>query len=204
MIQSSALVTSPRGRSISYETFLKTYHGGEHVEWVEGKVVAMPPIGEGHTESLHILLSVLKAYVDHHDLGKLRSDPFQMKTGPSLPGRQPDLLFVAKRNVARLHKTYLDGPADVAVEIISPGSRLIDRVQKFQEYESGGIREYWLIDPERKVAEFYQLNRNGKYVSLETDDGVFQSKVIKGFWFKTEWLWSQPSLIAVLKEIGLV
>ena len=54
-----------------------------------------------------------------------------------------------------MQATYLDGPADVVVEIISPESRLRDRGEKFAEYEMGGVREYWLIDSERHEADWY-------------------------------------------------
>jgi Uma2 family endonuclease len=135
----------------------------------------MPPIGEGHTESLHLLIAVFKAYVEHHDLGKLRSDPFQMKTGPNLPGRQPDLLFVAKRKPS---------VACTAVPGRARGPRHRDRqpedsdgrpVVKFKEYEVGGVREYWIVDPIRQTAEFYRLGRDGKFHLVEPKDGVFRS-----------------------------
>ncbi|MDW8290080.1 MAG: Uma2 family endonuclease, partial [Armatimonadota bacterium] len=80
-----------------------------------------------------------------------------MKTGADLPGRSPDILFVSQQNLHRLKPTYLDGPADLVVEIISPESEERDRTQKFSEYERGGVREYWLIDPEKRLAEFYVL-----------------------------------------------
>lgn len=200
------LATAPIRRApvrMSYEAFLRTYMNGERLEWVNGEVVPMPPIGAGHTESLHLLISVFKAYVEHHDLGKLRSDPFQMKTGPNLPGRQPDLLFVAKRNLGRLHPLYLDGPADLVIEIASPKTRTVDRVVKFKEYEAGGVREYWIVDPIRQTAEFYRLGRDGKFHLVEPKDGVFRSRVVKGFWFRVDWLWAQPSLMTIFGELGL-
>ena len=47
------------------------------------------------------------------------------------------------------------------VEIASPESRLRDRGEKFAEYEAGSVREYWLIDRERKEADFYRLGERG-------------------------------------------
>jgi Uma2 family endonuclease len=60
--------------------------------------------------------------------------------------RVPDVVVVdaaaAERNDARL------AASDVllAVEIISPGTRRIDRVMKLTEYADAGIPGYWLID----------------------------------------------------------
>jgi len=43
-----------------------------------------------------------------------------------------------------LKHTYPDGPADLAIEIVSEESRLRDRGEKFAEYEVGGVKEYWI------------------------------------------------------------
>jgi Uma2 family endonuclease len=52
------------------------------------------------------------------------------------------------------------------VEIISPESSGRDRGEKFYEYEMAGVREYWLIDPQREQVEFYELNAEGRYTLL--------------------------------------
>jgi Uma2 family endonuclease len=148
---------------------------------------------------------VLDLFVQAHRLGEIRSDPFQMKTGPDLPGRAPDILFVAKANLPRLHRTLLEGPADLVVEIISPDSRAIDEVEKFREYERGGVREYWLIDPERRHAEFYRRGRDRLFRRIPVGgDGVLRSTVVKGFWLKVNWLWELPPVLDVLKQLELV
>ena len=93
------------------------------------------------------------------------------------------------------------------VEIISPGSRGTDRGDKFYEYEKGGVKEYWLIDPERRRAEFYRLGRDKQFDLIPIDEaGVFRSGVLKGLWLNVEWLSQRPlpKLKVVLKEWGLV
>lgn len=78
-------------------------------------------------------------------------------------GREPDLLFVAQEHLDRLQETYLDGPANLVVEVVSPESLARDRGAKFVEYEAGGVPEYWLLDPLRRWAEFYCLGEDGRY-----------------------------------------
>jgi Uma2 family endonuclease len=92
--------------------------------------------------------------------------------------------------MSRLKKTFLDGPADLVVEIISRGSGAIDRGDKYFEYEEGGVREYWLIDPRRKQAKFYQFGRDKRFPPIT--DGVFQSAVLKGLWLEVAWMWQKP------------
>lgn len=190
---------------MTYEQFLEWDGENQHVEWVDGKVVSMPPISGEHSDVATYLITLFTMFLAHHKIGAIKADPFQMKTGPNLPGRAPDILFVAKRHLRRLHPTFLDGPADLVVEIISPGSQSVDRVQKFREYQEGGVREYWLIDPARPRAEFYRRGRNGLFRLFPIGpDGIYRSLAMKGFWLKVDWLWGRPPVTAVVKELGIV
>jgi len=137
---------------MTYEEFLEWDFENPHVEWVDGEVVMMAPVSYEHQDVRGFLFALLKHFIEEHDLGRLLDDPFQMKTGPALPGRAPDVQFISNKNFGRLKKNHLKGPADLVIEIISPGSRGTDRGDKFYEYEKGGVKEYWLIDPERRRA----------------------------------------------------
>jgi Uma2 family endonuclease len=119
-------------------------------------------------------------------------------------GREPDLIFVSNRNLHRLRNTYLDGPADLAVEIMSPESIGRDRGDKFYEYARGGVPEYWLIDPQEQWAEFYHLHSSRYQPAFTGDAGIYHASTIPGFWLKVEWLWQQPlpSVEETLLEIG--
>ncbi|HIE27934.1 TPA: Uma2 family endonuclease [Candidatus Poribacteria bacterium] len=192
-------------KKMTYEEFLAWLDEDIHAEWVNGEVVFMSPISGEHQDVGGFLLALIWHFVEAHQLGVIRYDPFQMKTGPDLPGRAPDILFVANENLSRLKRTHLEGPADLVVEIISPDSRGRDRGDKFYEYEQGGVREYWLIDPLRKQAEFYRLGEDGIYRFVPIgDDGIFRSSVLEGLWLKVDWLWQTPLPLSVLREWKLV
>src|SRR2546427_2908787 len=135
---------------MSYEEFLRTDWPRNDLEWVDGKVIPMSPVTNLHTQVVLFLLSVINHYVDARRLGRVFLEPFQMKTAPDLAGRAPDLFFVKTANLGRLKPVYFEGPADLVIEVISPGSRGVDRGEKFYEYEQGGVPEFWLIDPPRK------------------------------------------------------
>src|SRR4051812_39399861 len=96
---------------MSYAQFLELDAENPHLEWVDGEVIATPPISLEHSSLNVFLLKIVDEYVAVKRLGKVQAEPFQMKTGPNLPGRAPDILFVSKRNVRRAKKTYLSGPA---------------------------------------------------------------------------------------------
>lgn len=202
-----ARIIRPGKGALTYEEFLAKYDEESRAEWVNGEVVMMVPASSRHQHVRDFLLIVIKTYVEARGLGEVISAPFQMKTGPDLPGREPDLLFVATPHLRRLEKTHLQGPADLAVEIISPESRLRDRGEKFAEYELGGVREYWLVDPEIERADFYSLGEDGRFRRLEPDENrVFRSLVLQDFWLNVEWLWQNPlpPVLQILEELGLV
>jgi Uma2 family endonuclease len=147
----------------------------------------------------------LGEYVRMRHLGRVLLAEFQMKSGPGLPGREPDILFVATDHLDRLNKTWLDGPGDLVVEIISPESFSRDRGEKFAEYEQAGVPEYWVIDPLRRRVEFYQRAEDGYYRTVSPDaDGVYHSAAIDGLWLRVDWIWDRPLLVEVLREWGLL
>jgi Uma2 family endonuclease len=99
-----------------------------------------------------------------------------MKPALHLPGRAPDLFSVANAHLDRLKNTYLDGLADLVVEIISPVG---------------------------EQAEFYQLGDNGIYHLVPADAlGKYHSPMLPGLWLQVDWLWQTP--LSVLKAWGLV
>jgi len=205
----TALLETPAASppaKLTYEEFLAQTSDGIWAEWVNGEVSYMT-VSKEHVKLMRFLLSLLQCFAEAHQLGEVFCEPFQMKTGPDLPGRAPDVFFVARENLSRLEKNYLNGPADLVVEIISPESRGRDRGDKFYEYEQGGVREYWLLDPIRKQADFYQLGADGIYRLVPVDnDGVYHSAVLPDLWLKVAWLWQEPLplLLSVLKEWRLI
>jgi Uma2 family endonuclease len=181
---------------MTYEEFLDWVDEDTLAEWVAspgeeaGEVVMYSPASDRHQDIADFLVSVLRPFVEERQLGLVRSAPFQMKLEHS--GREPDVLFVTKDHLDRLQETYLDGPADLAVEIISPESAGRDRGEKFYEYEAGGVAEYWLIDPQKERAEFYQLEAD-QYQQVAPDtEGIYRSAALPGFWLRVEWLWQKP------------
>jgi Uma2 family endonuclease len=192
---------------MTYEEFLALDEEGARLEWVDGEVARMSPVTDEHEELKVFVLRLLADFAEFHQSGTVLGEPFQMKTAPDLPGRLPDLFFVANEHRSRIKRTHLEGPADIVVEIISPDSRRRDRKTKFGESEQGGVREYWLLDQPRKQAEFYQLGEDSSYHRMPVgEDGVFHSGVLPGLWLKVEWLWQDPHppVLSVLREWGLI
>ncbi|MSP13134.1 MAG: Uma2 family endonuclease [Chloroflexi bacterium] len=194
------LLSSPPAYKITYEQFLAWADEDTLAEWVDGEIIMTSPASLRHQEISLFLASLLRSYIETLQLGKVLSAPFQMRLSHS--GREPDLIFIRQDHLDRLKATYLDGPADLVVEIISPESAGRDRGAKFFEYEEAGTPEYWLIDPVREQAEFYQLDDQGRYsLVLQGRTGTYHSRELSGFWLAAEWLWQDP--LPPAEEIAL-
>lgn len=197
--------TPPPG-PLTYDEFLDWADEDTYAEWVDGTVIMSSPASRPHQDLALFLARLTAEFVEHYDLGVVLPAPFQMKLTNVRRGREPDLLFVATENLPRLQNNFLDGPADLAVEIVSPESVARDREDKFAEYEAGGVREYWLLDPETPRADFFVRDANGRFAPAALDtNGAYHSTVLPGFWLCVGWLWQRPlpKLTNVLREWGL-
>jgi len=185
---------------MTYEEFLDWADEDTLAEWVDGEIVMTSPESNLHQDISGFLETILRSFVHANQLGIVRSAPFQMKLEH---GREPDLLFLARKHLSRLKETYLDGSADLVVEIMSPESVGRDRGEKFYEYSQGGVPEYWLIDPQMQWGEFYQWRETRYHLVFEGREGRYEALMLPGFWLKVEWLWQEPlpSPIAILAEI---
>lgn len=187
---------------ISYEEFLSRLDEDTAAEWVEGEVVYLSPASLEHQDIVGWLMRYLGEFVERSGVGQLIPPPFQIRLRRSERGWEPDLLFVAQENLHRLHTTYLEGGADLVVEVTSPESLVRDRSEKLTEYEREGIREYWLIDPDARWADFFVLGEDGHYRRVcEDAEGVYHSEVLKGLKLPVRWLWERPPLREAIRYI---
>jgi Uma2 family endonuclease len=90
-------------------------------------------------------------------------------------GRKPDAsVFFAGRlppGRARVLRT----PPDIMVEVITPTPRDArrDRVEKLDDYAAFGVRYYWIVDPELRALEVFELGTAGRYThALGATGGV--------------------------------
>lgn len=203
MSHPAGFLPGPSRPRMTFEEFLRSPY--RRAEWVDGEVFELSPENLEYQGVAGLLYPVLKSFVEHHDLGHVFLN-YLMKTGPHLPGRAPDIMFVAKANEHRIRRNYVEGPADLAVEIVSPDSVNRDRKVKRREYEEGGVQEYWLVDPLEGRAHFLALE-NGRYRPLPVDaDGAVRSRVLPGVWLRPEWLLSEPRprITEIQRAWGLV
>jgi len=175
-------------------------------EWVDGEVIVHSPANVRHVELAGFIVSVMRAFAEQRDLGRVLGPEFQIRFGPQRRRRVPDILFVAKARLDIIQTNHIEGAPDLVMEIVSPDSPARDWRDKYLEYEAAGVREYWVIDPLAEQMEAYALGDDGHYARIEEQDDAIHSTALPGFYLKPAWLWQDPlpKVVEVLRELKVV
>jgi Uma2 family endonuclease len=86
---------------------------------------------------------------------------------------QPDLVYVSAARLA-IVGNRIEGAPDLVVEILSPSTASYDRSDKQHLYAFSGVREYWLVDHERRQIEFL-INEAGSFEATPPAVGRYRS-----------------------------
>lgn len=70
---------------------------------------------------------------------------------------QPDLMIVCDRK--KLTRQGVFGAPDFIIEILSESTRKKDSYLKLMKYQKAGVRECWLVDPDKKKVIVYDLEK---------------------------------------------
>lgn len=198
------VATSPR--RMTEEEFVAWCDEDTKAEWIDGEIIMPPPANLQHVDLAGFLNLILRMFVTHHGLGGVYGPELQVRFASLRRRRVPDLLFVSTERMNILKTTEVEGAPDLIIEIVSPDSPARDWREKYLEYETAGVREYWVVDPMARRFESYALDAEGRYVLIEEKAGVVYSIVLTGFFLKPAWLWQEPlpNPLTVLKELGIL
>ena len=90
--------------------------------------------------------------------------------------------------MVRRAKVY--GAPQLIVEVISPGSRSRDSVEKPMRYALAGATEYWLVDPELETLAVFALVGNVYVERAAGEAGLIESTVLPGLIFSATKIFS--------------
>ena len=71
---------------------------------------------------------------------------------------EPDLIILCDRSKIKGHICF--GAPDFIVEVLSPSTSRKDLYLKLHKYEHAGVREYWMIDPEKRQVLVYRFEED--------------------------------------------
>lgn len=187
---------------IDFEGFCFLVKEDQKADLIEGVIHMASPENTDANSLFMWYGGLLDLYVEELELGRV----FGLKVALRLDnhnGPEPDILFIANHRLRLIQWGHVEGPADMAVEIVTPESIERDYTKKRKQYEKARVKEYWIIDELEEKVTVYYLDRSNKYRELKPKDGKYFSKVVNGFWIRSAWLWQnpRPKRLKILSEI---
>ncbi len=146
---------------------------GEPIELIFGRLVISPAPDLAHQFIVMILTRWILDVADKSG-GRAVIAPYDVRLADHSIV-QPDLLYVRKPRPGSMRKR-LEGPPDLAIEILSASNVRRDRVDKLALYAEFGVAEYWIVDAHERQIDFL-INRNGKFEVQTPRDDRYQSPV---------------------------
>jgi Uma2 family endonuclease len=174
---------------VSAEDFLTLYADTDY-EWVNGIVIRIPSETRTHIRLVQYLNSILNTYFAVNPIGEALTTSYAMRLQYSI--RTPDVIVILKSNPASYTEENLEGAADICIEIVSNESMGRDYGEKLAEYEQGGVKEYWIIDPARQTVYFHRLQPNHRYTPITPIENVYETPLLPKFRLSVPTLWQEP------------
>lgn len=183
--------TTTRSGVFTYEDFCARVREDQKADLIDGVIYMASPENTDANDLYGWLFSVMRIFARKRKLGKVYGSRVACRLDDK-NAPEPDILFVSNQNLGRVKREAIDGPADLAVEIVSPDSVERDYYKKRNQYEQFGIPEYWIIDEEEQKITLLRLDSKGKYREVQPKKGILKSQVMTGFWLDPKWLWERP------------
>lgn len=172
------------GKKVSYEEFMEIYEKSElRMEYINGEIVLLSSPSTYHQEisgNLHIILSnylkgkPCKVFYSPFDVHFFKKD-FKY---PDV--MQPDLLIACDLEHAVNERGRYMGTPTLVVEILSPGTRSRDMVDKLNTYMLSGVREFWVVDPDSGTVLVYGF----KGFQLDAFTTYKKDEQVRSYWFE--------------------
>lgn len=143
---------------------------GERAELIDGKMYMMATPTATHQRVIGFLYFEIQSYIKEKK-GKCEVflSPFSVYLDETNNYVEPDLIVVCDED--KVDEKGCHGGPDLVIEIVSPSSRRMDYAIKLFKYRTYGVREYWIVDPEKKRIQVYDLE-NGDMREYTFSDKV--------------------------------
>ena len=147
---------------------------GVQRELIDGEIVVTPsPANRHQALALRLTLALGNHLEAHAEQGVLFIAPFDVVMTP-YDVVEPDLLVVLADQQDILTAKNVQGAPGLVIEILSPGTRQRDLTAKRLLFDREGVREYWIVDPDRNSVAVHRRANDGAFplaTTLEAKHG---------------------------------
>lgn len=149
---------------------------GTRAELIDGQIYYMAPPSRKHQRVAGKLFAAISQYIESNG-GTCEPyiAPFAVFLDENNKNYvEPDISVICDKN--KLNDKGCTGAPDWIIEIVSPSSRRMDYYIKLFKYRAAGVREYWIVDPDKNRITVYNFDNE------DTADYAFSDIVKVGIY----------------------
>ncbi len=179
------------GQPMSLEEWANLPEGAPG-ELVDGRLVEEEVASFAHEGIVISLAATIRSWIRPRG-GSVYGSEAKFGLSPK-GGRKPDLSVFLQGTPLPPREGRASAPPDVMVEVISgsPGDMQRDRVEKYAAYAAFGVPFYWLIDPNARTLEIFELDAARCYARvLHASHGVVEVPGCAGLRLDLDDLWAE-------------
>ena len=189
-----------REETVRRRRFYEELRDDQKAEFIDGQVIVHSPARAKHLTVRQHLERLLGTYVSMRSLGQVHGE----KCLCVFPRNdyEPDVVFFGPEKAAGLADNTTQFPIpDFVVEILSDSTEDRDRGVKFDDFESHGVAEYWIIDADAEVVEQYVRSGGHFRMALKSGSGEIASPTVAGFRIPIRAIFDPAGNLAALREL---
>ena len=133
---------------------------GERAELIDGQIYFMAPPTTNHQRILNFLNTEINLFIrKNNGECEVFPAPFAVFLNDNEKNYvEPDISVICDKN--KITDKGCQGAPDWVIEIVSPSTKQMDYYKKLFKYRTAGVREYWVVDPDRKLVTVYNFERD--------------------------------------------
>ncbi len=177
--------TERNAQRFTYADYL-TWNDDERWELIDGKAYNMSPTPLRIHQEISMDLSRQFAVQLLKKKCRVYAAPFEVRL-PIVDESENNISNVVQPDISvicdekKLDEKGCIGAPDLIIEILSPSTRRLDRIQKRNLYEIAGVKEYWMVDPKDQLVEVFIMEQDGSYGKshIYTETDTIQPKTLE-------------------------
>ena len=155
---------------------------GERAELIDGQIYYMASPNTRHQRLVGDFFYKIKQYIESKNGDcEVFPAPFAVYINKDKNNYvEPDISVICDKD--KINDKGCNGAPDWIIEVVSHGSRTMDYYRKLMKYSNAGVREYWIVDPEKEIVTVYDVvNEDMTEYSFgdEIPVGIYEDFTIK-------------------------
>jgi Uma2 family endonuclease len=151
---------------------------GTLAELIDNQIYMSPAPLFKHQKTIQSIFKELDKIVEEKGKGSIIVAPFDIKLDKTQNSVQPDIIVILKNNPNQVTEDgRYTGVPDLLIEVLSPSNKEYDLIKKKDLYEKFGVQEYWIVDPDTKLAIGFALSGDS-YKKISEEIGKINSSLL--------------------------